>query len=172
MSSPFDNFKEFSKAEGAIYTFANNPTLIGILIAVSALVFLYFIYASFSIKKGQSTAKSPSVLGLLIAASALSLAESAYTSYTEHHKPVSQKQGPAQVARSGQGSGQQGLMAAMGMTFAGGTMWGRLRQRWPQAGRRPSRRTRHPNSILRGLSQLRSGSRGRRQTPTAQRHKR
>lgn len=163
MSSPFDSFKEFSKAEGAIYTFANNPTLIGILIVVSALVFLYFIYASFSIKKGQSTAKSPGMLGLLIAAS-VSLAESAYTSYTEHHKPVSQKQGPAQVARSGQGSGQQGPMAAMGITFASGTVWGRLRLR-------SRRRSRQPNSIWSRLSQLHSGSRGRRQVSTARRRK-
>ncbi len=169
MSSPFNSFKEFSEAEGAIYTFANNPTLIGILIILSALVFLYFIYASFSIKKGQSTAKNPGVLGLLIAASAFSLAESAYTSYIEQtDKTVSQKSGSAQVTRLGQGLGPQGLMAGMGMTIAGSTIRGRRGRRSPYG-------SRTLNSVWSSLRRIPSRLFPRlrsRQTPAAQRRKR
>ncbi|MCY7285644.1 MAG: hypothetical protein LH679_19880 [Cyanobacteria bacterium CAN_BIN43] len=45
MSSPFSSFKEFSDAKGPIYTFANNPTMIGFLLVVSLAITVYFFYA-------------------------------------------------------------------------------------------------------------------------------
>lgn len=80
MTSPFKTSEEFLKAKGPIHTFADNPTIIGILIGVSILILLYFIYSSYTIKKGSPAPKSPAVLGLLIATSALSFVNSAYTS--------------------------------------------------------------------------------------------
>lgn len=78
MSSPFKTFQEFSEAEGAIYSFANSPLMIAFFVIASSLVFIYFIYAAFAIKKGQSTAKSPFLLPLLIATGTLSLGSLLY----------------------------------------------------------------------------------------------
>lgn len=50
MSSPFSTFEEFSAAEGPIYTFASSPSVITFLILLSALISLYFLYASFGMK--------------------------------------------------------------------------------------------------------------------------
>lgn len=50
MSSPFSTFEEFSAAKGPIYTFANSPGVITFLILLSALISLYFLYASFGMK--------------------------------------------------------------------------------------------------------------------------
>lgn len=80
MSSPFSNSKEFLAAEGPIYTFGNNSTIVTIFLIVSAILFLWFIYASYKIKSGKPPAKNPVVLSLLIAASAFSLAGTAYNS--------------------------------------------------------------------------------------------
>lgn len=87
-ASPFQTWEEFEGAiegptGGAIYTFADRPALIGIMVVVAALVFLYFIYASFHISSGQSTAKSPTVLGMLLVAGAASAMASLYEGFTE-----------------------------------------------------------------------------------------
>lgn len=83
MSSPFRTPQEFADAEAGIYTFANQPTIVALLIVVSALMFLYFIYASFTIKKGASTTKSPIVLSILLATSTLAMADALYTNYVK-----------------------------------------------------------------------------------------
>ncbi|MDX2214981.1 MAG: hypothetical protein SFY66_16960 [Oculatellaceae cyanobacterium bins.114] len=68
MTSPFSTFEEFSSAEGPIYTFANNPTMITVLLIISALITIYFFYASFGMT--QTSSKSPDVkaIGLLLVA--------------------------------------------------------------------------------------------------------
>jgi cation transport ATPase len=88
MSSPFSNPKEFLEAEGPIYTFGNNPSIITFLLIVSSILFLWFIYASYKIKSGKPPAKNPVALSLLIAASALSLAGTAYNSVDKIHQPA------------------------------------------------------------------------------------
>ncbi|MFP4133615.1 MAG: hypothetical protein ACOCZG_01025 [Halothece sp.] len=66
-ASPFNGAEEFANAEGAFYTFADRPALTGILLVVSLLIFLYFLYYTFGTSKGTTNAKNPAVLGLLIA---------------------------------------------------------------------------------------------------------
>ena len=66
-ASPFKSAEEFANAEGAFYTFADRPALIGILLVVSLLIFLYFLYYTFGTSKGTTNAKNPALLGLLIA---------------------------------------------------------------------------------------------------------
>lgn len=87
-ASPFSSWEEFEGAidgptGGAIYTFADRPALNGIMLVVAALIFLYFIYASFHIKSGSSSAKSPPVLGLLLVAGAASAMTTLYEGVTE-----------------------------------------------------------------------------------------
>lgn len=154
MTSPFKTFKEFSEAKGAIYTFTNNPAIVGILIVLSALIFLYFIYASFSIKKGESSAKSPTVLSLLIATSAFSLAQSVYTSQVEKMNNTSlKKEGVTaeRVTRSRR-QGWQVPMATVGMTVASGSIIQRRSRNKSRLGFQSR------NSIWRSLShQIRTG---------------
>jgi apolipoprotein N-acyltransferase len=89
MISPFETFEEFSTAEGPIYTFANNPAVIGILLVICLLISLYFVYASFVIKKGGSTGQNPMFLGIVIATGALSLADQVYANYVrEGNRPT------------------------------------------------------------------------------------
>ncbi|MCU0536460.1 MAG: hypothetical protein MUD14_21440 [Hydrococcus sp. Prado102] len=78
MSSPFTNAKEFLDAKGPIYTFANNPTIIYLLLALSLAIAIYFIYASFAMyRKDKSKANDPALMSiLLIAGLATSLAGS------------------------------------------------------------------------------------------------
>lgn len=81
MISPFETFEEFSTAEGPIYTFANSPAVIGVLLIICLLISLYFVYASFVIKKGVSTGQNPMFLGIVIATGALSLADHVYANH-------------------------------------------------------------------------------------------
>ncbi len=102
-ASPFQGWEEFEGAAdgptgGAIYTFADRPALIGIMVIVSALIFLYFIYASFHISGGESTAKSPGVLGLLLVAGAASAMTSLYEGINEQ-KSVRQAARPGEVTQ-------------------------------------------------------------------------
>jgi hypothetical protein len=78
MSSPFTNAKEFLEAKGPIYTFANNPTIIYLLLAFSVAIAIYFLYASFAMyRKNKSKANDPALMSiLLIAGLATSLAGS------------------------------------------------------------------------------------------------
>ncbi len=53
MSSPFTTIEEFNSAidgptEGAIYTFANSPIINGIALVVAAVVFIWFIIATYT----------------------------------------------------------------------------------------------------------------------------
>lgn len=132
-ASPFATWEEFEGAVdgstgGAIYTFADRPALIGIMIVVAALVFLYFIYASFHISGGQSSAKSPPMLGMLLVAGAASAMAAFYEGFAER--------GTAQQAsRSGEVSqpmpqARKLPLAMLGMTgMAGMTQRKRSRRR-------------------------------------------
>ncbi len=87
-ASPFDSWEAFEGAVdgptgGAIYTFADRPALTGIMIVVAALIFIYFLYATFNIKAGHSQAKSPPMLGLLLLAGASSVMVSVYEGVAE-----------------------------------------------------------------------------------------
>lgn len=78
MSSPFQTLEEFKQAtdgptEGAIYTFANNPGVIGIAIVVCVLPLLWFIYASYTLKAGEPETRNPVNLSVLIVAGLASL---------------------------------------------------------------------------------------------------
>lgn len=78
MSSPFQTLDEFKQAadgptEGAIYTFANNPGVIGVALVVCVLPLLWFIYASYAIKADKSEASDPMNLSVLIIAGLASL---------------------------------------------------------------------------------------------------
>ena len=102
-ASPFKTWEEFDGAldgptGGAIYTFADRPALIGIMVVVAALVFVYFIYASFNMKAGESDAKSPPMLGLLLVAGAASAMASLYEGFTERGN-VQQASRSAEVAQ-------------------------------------------------------------------------
>jgi len=129
-ASPFDSWEAFEGAVdgptgGAIYTFADRPALIGITIVVAALVFLYFIYASFCIKSGNSNAKSPPVLGLLLATGAASAMASFYEGVTERGA-VQQASPPGQSRLTKQA--RKVPVALLGMTGLAGVS-GRKRPR-------------------------------------------
>ena len=118
-ASPFKTWEAFDGAidgptGGAIYTFADRPALIGVMVVVAALIFLYFIYASFHISSGHSTAKSPPMLGLLLVAGAASAMTSLYEGAME-------RESGRQTARPGQSqvtepAARKAPLALFGMT--------------------------------------------------------
>jgi uncharacterized membrane protein YfcA len=73
MTSPFATFKDFSDAKGPIYTFANNPSIIALLLLICLGMTIYFIYASFGLRQGAEKPHSPIALSLLLVAGAASL---------------------------------------------------------------------------------------------------
>jgi RsiW-degrading membrane proteinase PrsW (M82 family) len=129
MASPFQSYEEFYEATGPIYTFADRPVLIALLLIASVLIFLYFIYFSFNIRKGESEAKNPVVLSLLLAATAFGAAEAIY-------QQVSGKQSTpqAQVSQPADQNAARQPLALLGMVGLGGTAVRRSR-----AGRRLKR---------------------------------
>jgi hypothetical protein len=106
-ASPFATWEEFQGANdgptgGAIYTFADRPALLGIATVVAVLLFVYFIYASFNIKSGDTSAESPHVLAVLLVAGAASAMATLYQGLTDqkatHH--ASRSGQVSQVAKS------------------------------------------------------------------------
>lgn len=85
MTSPFKTFEEFSEAEGPIYTFANSPAVIGILLVVTAVILVYFLYISYTMK--QEPAKGTNSLGAMLLASALSLAGLTHSAHAPKQAP-------------------------------------------------------------------------------------
>lgn len=124
-ASPFQSWEEFEGAidgptGGAIYTFADRPVLIGIMLVVAALIFLYFLYASFHISGGESTAKSPSTLGLLLVAGAASAMASLYEGFNEQNR-VREAARPGEVTQVSETSrklpaAMVGMMGMVGVT--------------------------------------------------------
>ena len=48
-TSPFANWGEFEASKEAMYAFADSPALIGVLVLISAVAFLYWLYATISL---------------------------------------------------------------------------------------------------------------------------
>lgn len=117
MSSPFTTFEEFSNAEGAIYTFANNPTMIAILLILSLLITLYFFYSSFFMK--QEDLEHPldtKAIGLLLVAGFASVMGSLL-----HPEPAPKTEATRPAAsRSAQASSPWKPLALLGLTSIGG----------------------------------------------------
>ncbi len=132
-ASPFSNYQDFYEATGPIYTFADRPALIGILLVVSALIFLYFIYSTYTMKKGSSSAKSPMILGLLLATSVASAADAIYSNHfrPDHHQTVRVTQPVGRSAPARHQGRFQPLML-LGMMGMGA---GAVRRRVTQGGR-------------------------------------
>jgi drug/metabolite transporter (DMT)-like permease len=133
MNSPFSSFKEFSEAKGPIYTFANNPTMIGFLLVVCLAITVYFFYASYTMKHG-TPAKTPGAIGLLLVAGAASILGMEFAPQS-HKQPETSRHPQAQrsVAHNWQ------PLALLGLVSTGGTQLGRKR-RSPR--RKPLRRPR------------------------------
>lgn len=101
-ASPFATAEEFAGAidgptGGAIYTFADRPAINGILIVVSALMFIYFLYSAFHTKINDAPPKSLATLGALFLAGAVSLGSAVYDAYAarnaqeaSHRRPTTQ----------------------------------------------------------------------------------
>jgi hypothetical protein len=68
MSSPFSSAKEFMEAKGPIYTFANNPTAIGVFLVLSLVITIYFFYASFAMYQKEKSKADPVVMSVLLVA--------------------------------------------------------------------------------------------------------
>lgn len=79
MSSPFSTLEEFNSAidgptEGAIYTFANSPTINNIALLLAAVIFIWFIISTYITHTKPSRAdKSINHLSSLIVVGLLSL---------------------------------------------------------------------------------------------------
>jgi len=133
MSSPFSSFKEFSDAKGPIYTFANNPTMIGFLLVVCLAITVYFFYASYTIKQ-KTPAKTPAAIGLLLVAGAASILGMEFAPQSHKQTETSRhQQSQRSTARNWQ------PLALLGMVGIGGTQLGHKR-RSPR--RKPLRRPR------------------------------
>ncbi|MBD0336273.1 MAG: hypothetical protein ICV62_12350 [Cyanobacteria bacterium Co-bin13] len=132
MASPFQNYQEYYEATGPIYTFSDRPVVIALLLITSVLIFLYFIYASFNIRKGESQAKNPVILSILLATTAFAAAEAIY-------QQVSGKQSTtqAQVVQPAEERPAAQPLALLGMVGLGGAASRRAR-----AGRRLKRLSR------------------------------
>lgn len=129
MSSPFSNPKEFIEAEGPIYTFGNNPTIITFLLTVSAILLLWFIYASYTIKSGKPAPKNLVVLSLLIAVSAFSLAGSVYNSTIDKTNQTSRnRETVPRIISSNKQQGWQLPMSLIGMVASGSLFQRRSQQ--------------------------------------------
>ncbi|MBD2090152.1 hypothetical protein H6F67_09830 [Microcoleus sp. FACHB-1515] len=122
MSSPFSSFQEFSEADGPIYTFANNPTMIGFLLILCLAITVYFLYASYTMKQDKS-GNSAAAIGLLLVAGAASL----FNLFTPSPKQPQMSDRP-HPQRSTTAKALQPL-ALLGMVGIGRSSLGRKRRR-------------------------------------------
>lgn len=128
MTSPFKTYKEFSEAEGAIYTFANSPAMIGFLLILCTLLLFYFLYKSYTMK--QDAPKVSASLSVLLA-SAVSLAS------LIHHLPTdaTRRQSQPEAALKSQ------PLLLFGMVGMGATALKRRRKLRDKTGSKRPRRT-------------------------------
>lgn len=115
MVSPFKTFEEFTAAKGPIYTFANSPGMIAFLLIIGALLFLYFIYASFTTKRTE-TPQSPLVLSVLLVTGLVSLLQGAYTQSTQKAAHTTAEARVTRVASGWQPVALLGLMGGAAAT--------------------------------------------------------
>ncbi|MBD2465075.1 hypothetical protein H6G89_29130 [Oscillatoria sp. FACHB-1407] len=124
MTSPFSSFEEFSSAEGPIYTFANNPTVIAILLIICALMTIYFVYASYTMKL-DSKSPDAKAIGLLLVAGFASVMGTLFNPNTERREAVNPRHSHEMRAER---SNWQPL-ALLGMVGLGGAAKGRSSKR-------------------------------------------
>lgn len=128
MSSPFSTFEEFSAAEGPIYTFANSPGVITFLILLSAVISLYFLYASFGMKNEFAKPTDETGAIALLIATGVSALLSLVPGYSPSQRLEASNSRPT-VARvlAGQRSALPGVF--MGLTSLTGLVTGKSQQR-------------------------------------------
>ncbi|GAB4376841.1 MAG: hypothetical protein Kow00121_24710 [Elainellaceae cyanobacterium] len=144
MSSPFQTIEEFNQATegptgGAIYTFANNPALIGIAIIASVLLFCWFIYASFTVKAEQEKVSNPVNLSVLIVAGLVSLASSLFPGHTDSAKEASARRETRATASAPHHQTPFALLGLAGLGAASSQQTRRLRRRKTRQARRTPR---------------------------------
>jgi hypothetical protein len=123
MTSPFSTFEEFSQAEGPIYTFANNPAVISVLLLICLAISVYFFYASFGLKQEQSGSQTVKTLGALLLAGGVSL----LSGLSQPQKQPDAMRTRYETRSSDRPSWQP--FAALGLMGMGGTSLGRRTRR-------------------------------------------
>ena len=79
MSSPFKTSQEFLEVKGPLYTFANSSVWLTLFLVFSVVIFLWFIYASYTIKNSSDSKNpDPAMMSILLITGFISLAQSAY----------------------------------------------------------------------------------------------
>ena len=48
-TNPFTSWSDFEASKEAMYAFANHPAVIGIFTVISAVIFFYWLYTTFSV---------------------------------------------------------------------------------------------------------------------------
>lgn len=134
MSSPFSTFEEFSQAEGPIYTFANNPSMIAFLLIINVIITVYFFYASFRMKQESPQPINPKAIGLFLVAglaSAIGLLSQPSSSKDE---AVQARAGRSETLRSEVQSRRWQPFALLGLTGLGGAALKPFKSRSKQRG--------------------------------------
>ncbi len=118
-TSPFSTFEEFSSAKGPIYTFANNPSIISILLILGALIAVYFVYASFFMKQESPPTPDIKAIGLLLVAGFASVMGTLLHPQSEHREAANQRYSQESHARQ-----NWQPLALLGMIGLGGASLG------------------------------------------------
>ncbi|MBF2098921.1 MAG: hypothetical protein IGQ88_11185 [Gloeomargaritaceae cyanobacterium C42_A2020_066] len=114
MTSPFKTYAEFSGAEGGIYAFANNPSIIMALLGISVLLFLYFLLFTCAPKMMNGANRvPPTAIGLLIGVGLVPILTALYAT------PADAIAGPNATMESQSWNGMPWLLTLT----AGGVAW-------------------------------------------------
>ena len=119
-TSPFSTLEEFSSAKGPIYTFANNPSIISILLILSALIAIYFVYASFFMKQESTPTPGIKSIGLLLVAGFASVMGTLLHPQSEHREAANHRY--SQESHAARQNWQP--LALLGMIGLGGASFG------------------------------------------------
>ncbi len=125
MSSPFSTIEEFNNAidgptEGAIYTFANAPAINMIALMVAAVIFIWFIIASYTTHthdEPPTVDRSLERLSSFIVIGLLSLVAADYSRTV--HRDQTQASVPAKTAQSARKAAPLGLLGMVGIGLPG-----------------------------------------------------
>lgn len=117
MSSPFSSAKEFMEAKGPIYTFANNPTAIGVFLILSLAIAVYFFYASFAMYRKEKSKTDPVVMSVLLVAGLATSMASSLMGTGEKKQPVTAYRQDLRYERQSEHRNSDGLW--MGLMGAG-----------------------------------------------------
>lgn len=116
-ASPFSDYQSFYEASGPIYTFADRPAIIALLLVAGVAIFLYFIYSTFTMNKGSSEGSNPVILGILLATTAFSAAEAIYQNLSG--KEANQQAAVTHNAGPQRSAGPLALLGMVGLGAAG-----------------------------------------------------